>query len=141
MRPIFSGCRFIAKELPLNAVERTRLAAEARRRWLGHGRNGLWMFLAFVLLLVVMIGGGAVLRHMKRSHGWPDLNFGFLMIVLLGCMVGFPAWRERRLGRFVYAELRNLGHDVCLRCGYLRIDIDAAAPCPECGTLAATNVV
>lgn len=46
-----------------------------------------------------------------------------------------------RLARFVYAELRDRGHDVCPRCGYLRTGLDESAPCPECGTLPTTNVV
>lgn len=34
----------------------------------------------------------------------------------------------------VYAVLRERGHNVCPKCGYLRKGLEDTAPCPECST-------
>jgi len=36
---------------------------------------------------------------------------------------------------YIYKELHNRGHDICLTCGYILIDIPISnTKCPECGT-------
>jgi hypothetical protein len=42
---------------------------------------------------------------------------------------------DRRYTRLFREELRALGHDVCMGCGYFLADVKASDPCPECGAL------
>jgi len=37
----------------------------------------------------------------------------------------------------MFQELREGGHNVCPKCGYIRQGLEDSAPCPECSTILA----
>lgn len=133
IRAWMTGARHIPGELPLDRWQRESIAADARRAWLCHGRNGLLVFAGVVVCLALFVLGVILLRWLENQHGWPRLNSPFGLVVTLGASIGFVCWRERTLPRFVFKALRDRGHDVCLGCGYLRSGLDTAISCPECG--------
>lgn len=96
-RSWFTGTRHIPKELPLNRWQRESIAADARRAWLGHGRNGLVAFAGIVAYLTVLVLGLILLRWLRNEHGWPDVSNYFTLVVTLGTSIGFVCWRERTL--------------------------------------------
>lgn len=56
----------------------------------------------------------------------------FFPLFLVGChyLIFHVGFRP-----YLYRELRNRGHDICVKCGYILIDIPESNPkCPECGT-------
>lgn len=132
-RPWFSGVRHIPAELPLNKWQRKSIAADARHAWLRHRWNGAILFGWMLLNLVIAAFGLGLLRWLHSIRGWPDLSSLFCFAGAFGLWIAFVFWRERTLPRFVYAELRLRGHDVCPGCGYLRRGLADADACPECG--------
>lgn len=48
--------------------------------------------------------------------------------------LSYLLYRFRYL-KHIYQELRDLGHDICLTCGYTLINLpESETNCPECGT-------
>lgn len=132
-RPWFSGVRHIPAELPLNMWQRKSIAADARHAWLRHRWNGSILFGWFLLQMVFAVFALGTLDWLREQQGWPDLSLVLVYAGGFGSMLAFWFWRERTLPRFVYAQLRSRGNDVCPGCGYLRRGLAGADACPECG--------
>jgi len=58
---------------------------------------------------------------------------GLLAIINIAFYALAMWWVYRRRYRlYLYAALRDQGHNVCPKCGYLRQGLEDPAPCPEC---------
>lgn len=80
----------------------------------------------------MMLGFGAFFLFFKGSNLWGIPVMFAVQIIstwLLLALVGKYTWKP-----LVCAELREMGYDVCPRCGYwLRGLNDDVQQCPECG--------
>ena len=116
-----------ARNMPeLHSLQRSRLwfTKETSFRW-----NDLMIALIPAAVSMVVI---LPLFFWKPGPGWSIVPAILLQITaswILLALVGRFNWKPR-----VYIALRQLGYDVCRRCGYwLRGLSDAEDRCPECG--------
>ena len=116
-----------ARNMPeLHSLQRSRLwfTKETSFRW-----NDLMIALIPAAVSMVVI---LPLFFWKPGPGWSIVPAILLQITaswILLALVGRFNWKPR-----VYIALRQLGYDVCRRCGYwLRGLSDAKDRCPECG--------
>lgn len=129
MRRQHPGDRFIPSELGLERPTRRAVLKAATGWWLLEPRNWMWSLAWFVGLIVVL----AFVTPLLRANGLADASGLVISPLIFGWWILFLWWQCGRLGRHVYAELRDRGHDVCRGCGYLREGMDSLAVCPECG--------
>jgi hypothetical protein len=130
--------KYLMHEIGLSKAERIEVLASARQasmRDLSRSLRGTG------LLLVSILGGFLVFALMKvgfkiagtgLSPVWATMIAGGSGAIVPSVFV------QHRLPRFVYAELRSRGHDVCPGCGYPRRGLADAEACPECGVPAAS---
>ncbi len=127
---------YLTQEIGLSRAEQGGVLASARRASMrdlsrslrGTGLLLLSMLAAFFVFALVKVG--FKIAGTGLSPIWTSMIAGGI-----GAIV--PSWFvQHRLPRFVYAELRSRGHDVCPDCGYLRRGLTDGEACPECGVTA-----
>lgn len=123
------------QELELTAAERAkakRLAkSHAWREPRFHGANRAMMQ---VMIPTIVLAGAlqvALIVFAARSVT-PWVTFFYMAIFWPGM-----AWANHRARRpFIHKALNDLGHPVCIACGYLLNGVESSR-CPECGELRA----
>lgn len=129
---------YLTQEIGLSRVERGGVLASARHasmRDLSRSMRGMG------LLLLSILGGLFVFALVKVIFKITGTRLSPVWISMMAGGIGaiVPSlFVQHRLPRFVYAELRSRGHDVCPGCGYPRRGLADAEACPECGVPAAS---
>jgi hypothetical protein len=83
---------------------------------------GWVIFLINILLCIMLIVANPAIRPFAP------------LLVLVIAWVPYAWLRHQRFKPWINTALRELGHDVCLRCGYLLRKLpDNVDRCPECG--------
>lgn len=88
------------------------------------------------LLLLSILGGLFVFALVKVIFKITGTRLSPVWISMMAGEIGaiVPSlFVQHCLPRFVYAELRARGNDVCPGCGYPRRGLSEADACPECG--------
>lgn len=125
---------YLTQEIGLSRVERAGVLASARRASMrdlsgslrGTGLLMLSVWAGFVVFALVKVG--FKIAGSGLSPVWTSMMAGGIGAIVPSLFV------QHRLPRFVYAELRARGHDVCAGCGYIRTSLECQIPCPECGS-------
>ncbi len=108
--------------------------SELLSKWIAMTVLVLGPFLAYVALvvlydkLVAPILPGNFFTNLLMPCGIYIL--GGTAVVMLGVYIAIRLIWEPHYRK----ALRSIGYDLCERCDYRLDGIDAAAPCPECGT-------
>jgi hypothetical protein len=117
----------------LSRADLSRISKLAHEKYLGRGAF-IKFTAVFVLppVLVVLL----VLPRVLKAIGYAGDTLAH-MIGLGLIVLAFWPWSAWAYGR-IYARpfrraLRDLGHSVCLGCGYQRGGLSPGAVCPECG--------
>lgn len=124
---------YLTDQIGLTRVQRAEVLSRARRasmkdlsqslRGIGLFILSIWAgFVVFAIVKVIFKIAGTGL-----SPIWTSAIAGGLGAIMPSLFM------QHRLPRFVYAELRARGHDVCRACGYLRRGLAEETACPECG--------
>lgn len=127
---------YLMHEVGLNKAERVEVVASARHasmRELSRSMRGMGFLLlsigaGFVVFALVKVG--FKIAGVGLSPVWTSMMAGGIGAIVPSVFV------QHRLPRFVYAELRARGHEVCLGCGYVRRGLADSDACPECGAAA-----
>lgn len=121
-------------QFDLTPKQRRNLMRRASTQWFKQPLN-ITIYLAFVVFwMVLMVFFPKWLKSLGLASTPAALINWFLVYPLM--FVGFYyIFYHFRLMKHVYHELRQLGHDICPRCGYTLITLPTSEPkCPECGT-------
>lgn len=123
----------IPPTLGLSDDDQRRIIGDAMRRWRGT-QGSRWHTVVQCVLIIPLV----VLLNSRQFGLLRFLPDWAQMPVLIGVVFGYliaGVYFARFFGlpRCLYTELRDLGHDVCGRCGYHRDGLSPLARCPECG--------
>ncbi|MFG0251378.1 MAG: hypothetical protein ACF8NJ_00730 [Phycisphaerales bacterium JB038] len=132
---------FVSPELGLDKSQRTQIHRQAWRLWWRDRRNlllygaaiGIYLLAAFLVVKPAAEWVGLSLQlpsfTIKLLRAGASVLLPIAYFVLLGAVL--QRWR---FAPCVYRALRQEGHDVCGRCGYLLRGLPADGTCcPECG--------
>ena len=118
----------------LSGMDRYKLMRRASRQWVKKPLNiSLYMFV-LVAWFMFMINAPYWIDSLVSNNATADM-ISWFVVQPLTLIVLFYLYFHCILMKYVYQELRDLGHDICLSCGYTLIDLsDSESKCPECGT-------
>jgi len=127
---------YVDPELPITAQERKLVRKRSMNKAGGMTpapgvSRGVMIVAALVPATCMLISMGIFMTYFRGSY----IGIAIALAIQIALSWLFLAY----LGRFTWrplvcAELRRMGHDVCLHCGYwLRGLNDDVKQCPECG--------
>lgn len=124
---------YLTDQVGLSRAERGEVLARARRASMNDMSKSLRGVGVFILLI---LAGFVVFAIVKVAFKIAGTGLSPILTSAIAGGIGavVPSlFVQHRLPRFVYAELRTRGHDVCPGCGYLRRGLMEESACPECG--------
>lgn len=105
-------------------------------------RKGGWLFFVVASVVVIPLTQGVVFLATMAASQIPRTQTSvaaivFVAVLLLLLCVALPLLLVKALVRFmrpcIRAELRELGINLCTKCGY-NLTGNVSGRCPECGT-------
>jgi hypothetical protein len=124
---------YIDPAIKLERRARWRLHRDAWKLWFKDPLNSTLYGAGLVFSILVFMILPDVMSGLLGNDSW-YFSVGALIVYLVLLFVLMLIMRRFRFASCVYAELRKRGFDVCLRCGYLLVDLDdSVGHCPECG--------
>ena len=129
---------YIDDSMPLDRKQRKAIHKAAWRLWW----KSRWNFIIYLSLpagyLVMLYAARCAVDVIVGGMMGPAprlLRIATLVVVPVLCfIVGGAVLQRWRFAPCVYQATRNLGFDLCLKCGYWLRGLDAEVrQCPECG--------
>jgi hypothetical protein len=121
-------------QLAISKRDQNRILGAASSAWFKKRSNTILYSAAIITLAISMAGATVLIGRLATNS---------TIYTVLLWTIAFPLYLFAchylifHLGfrPFLYQILRQEGHDICLKCGYILIDIpNATSKCPECGT-------
>lgn len=121
-------------QLEISKKDQNLILGAASSEWMRNRRNIL-LYLAAIVIWAASVAVGRVLLDHIMPASKPIIITLWILSFILFILGSHYLVFHIRFKPYLYQELRNRGHDICPKCGYILIDIpESSKKCPECGT-------
>jgi len=121
-------------QLGISKKDQNLILGAASSAWLRNKRNLLLYALAIIVWATSIAVGQALIQQSKAIQApYPAILWvlSFIIFILGSHYLVFHI----RFRPYLYQALRQAGHDICPKCGYILMDIPTSqTACPECGS-------
>lgn len=128
---------YIDPAIPLKPHQAKAFNHRAWKRWQRSPANTIALCIAILTPIVLNDALVELIAHFAQVPKLVNHIIWFLLMIPYLFAVTW-VFRRFRYAPCVYAELHEVGFDVCLKCGYWLRDLDESIMrCPECGQIRA----
>lgn len=121
-------------QLGISKKDQNLILGAASSVWLKKKRN-LLLYASVVIAWAACIALGKYLINQAGTISGPYQILLWIASFIIFILGSHYLIFHLRFRPNLYQELRNRGHDICPKCGYILIDIPTStAKCPECGS-------
>jgi hypothetical protein len=121
-------------QLGISKKDQNLILGAASSAWMRNPRNIL-LYLAVIILWATTIAVGKVLINQTATITPLYQTLLWILSFILFVLGSHYLVFHIKFKPYLFQELRNRGHDICPKCGYILIDIPhSTTQCPECGS-------
>jgi len=121
-------------QLAISKKDQNQILGAASSAWMKKPSNIL-LYLGVIILWASSIAVGKLLLNQMGTISGPYQILLWILSFIIFILGSHYLVFHTKFKPYLYHELRQLGHDICPRCGYSLITLPTSEPkCPECGT-------